>query len=225
MSGIPGYPPIDMRAMTEYKPEYSWNYEIGFKGELIRNILSAELALFYIDINDMQLIRTNQAGRTISNVGKSKNKGFDLTLRANVTHELILGANYGYTEAKFDDYVKSSDEDYSGNYAPYVPRQTFSLYGTYVKMFDEKFIDRLSFHAQYNGSGKIYWTEANDIEQGFYGLLNVKVGITKGICTLNLWTKNALNRNYNTFYFEMNRKGYLQQGKPVTFGADLALTF
>ncbi|MDR3060861.1 MAG: TonB-dependent receptor [Dysgonamonadaceae bacterium] len=225
MSGIPNYPPVDMQAMTEYKPEYSWNYEVGFKGELIKNILSAELALFYIHIDDMQLIKINQAGRTISNVGKSKNKGFDVTLRANVTHELILGANYGYTEAKFDNYIKSSTADYSGNYVPYAPRQTYSLYGTYIKMLDGKFIDRLSFHTQYNGAGKIYWTEANDIEQGFYGLLNVKAGITKGICTLNLWTKNALNQDYSTFYFEMNGKGYLQQGKPVTFGADLTLTF
>ena len=225
MSGIPNYPPIDMQAMTEYKPEYSWNYEIGFKGELIKNILSAEIALFYIDIDDMQLIKINQAGRTISNVGKAKNKGFDISLRTNLTRELILGANYGYTEAKFDDYVRSSTLDYSGNYAPYAPRQTFSLYGTYVKMFYDSFIDQLDFHAQYNGAGKIYWTEANNIEQGVYGLLNAKVGITKGICTLNLWTKNALNKNYNTFYFEMSGKGYLQKGKPATFGADLVLTF
>ncbi|MDR1371211.1 MAG: TonB-dependent receptor, partial [Dysgonamonadaceae bacterium] len=184
-----------------------------------------EIALFYIDIDDMQLIRINQAGRTISNVGKSGNKGFDLTLHANVNHNLILGVNYGYTEAKFNDYVKSSTADYSGNYAPYAPRQTFSLYGTYVKIFDEKLIDQLSFHAQYNGSGKIYWTEANDMEQGFYGLLNIKAGITKGICTLNLWAKNVLNQDYNTFYFEMNGKGYLQQGKPLSFGADWTLRF
>ena len=225
MSGIPNYPPIDMRAMTEYKPEYSWNYEIGFKGELIKNILSAEIALFYIDIDDMQLIKINQAGRTISNVGKAQNKGFDVSLRANLTRELILGANYGYTEAKFDDYVRSSTIDYSGNYIPFAPRQTFSLYGTYIKMFYDSFIDRFDFHAQYNGAGKIYWTEANDIEQGFYGLLNTKIGVTKGICTLNLWAKNTLNQDYNTFYFEMSGKAYLQKGKPATFGADLILTF
>jgi outer membrane receptor protein involved in Fe transport len=225
MNEIPGYPAIDMRSMTEYKPEYSWNYEVGFKGELIKNILSAEVALFYIDIDDMQLIKTNQSGRTISNVGKAKNKGFDITLNAGVAPGLVLGVNYGYTEAKFDNYVKSSTADYSGNYIPYAPRQTFSLYGTYVKIFHDSFIDRLNCHAQYNGAGKIYWTEANDVEQGFYGLLNVKFGITKGIFTLNLWTKNALNEDYNTFYFEMLGKGYLQKGKPATFGGDLVLTF
>ncbi len=225
MNQVPNYPPIDMRAMTEYKPEYSWNYEVGFKGELIKNTLSAEVSLFYIDVDDMQLIKINQAGRTISNVGKSKNKGFDITLHANVTKDLIFGVNYGYTEAKFDNYVKSSTADYSGNYVPYAPRQTFSLYGTYVKIFHDSFIDRLNIHAQYNGAGKIYWTEANDVEQGFYGLLNAKVGVSKGIFAVNLWTKNALNEDYNTFYFEMSGKGYLQEGKPATFGADLVLTF
>ncbi len=218
--------PFDLREMTQYKPEYSWNYEIGFKGDIIKNKLSAEVALFYIDVNDMQLTKMATAGRMIANVGKAANKGFDITLQANVLPGLILGTNYGYTNATFKDYKKSATIDYTGKYLPYAPLQTFSLYGTYIKTFvNDSFLDQVSIHAQYNGAGKIYWNEANDAEQDFYGLLNFKVGATKGKCSINLWMKNALNQHYNTFFFEMGNQAYIQQGKPATLGADLVILF
>ncbi len=221
---MPNYTPSDFSQYTTYNPEFSWNYEVGFKGEIIPGFLSTEIALFYINIDDMQLTQFTTAGRKISNVGQATNKGFDINLHASITPEVRTGVNYGYTHAIFDDY-NSGKADYKGNYLPFAPQHTLSVYASYVKNFTNRFIDQFSIHSQYNGAGRIYWTEANNTYEDFYGLLNIKAGVRKGICTLNLWTKNTLNEDYNTFYFEMNGKGYLQQGKPTSFGADLVLTF
>jgi len=217
---------LSVNKATPYNPEYSWTYEAGFKGEIIRNVLSTTVAVFYINIDDMQLTKfiDSGEGRMLANVGKAVNKGIEISLNAKLLTGLYAGINYGYTHATFKDY---SDEktDYSGKFLPYVPQQTVSIYGSYTKKFNNNRIDQFNCYAQYNGAGKIHWTENNDITQNFYGLLNLKAGISKGICSLYVWTKNALDTRYNAFYFESMGNAFLQQGKPFTVGADLRLQF
>ena len=211
---------------TPYNPEYSWTYEAGFKGEIIQDILSTTVAVFYINIDDMQLTKfiDSGEGRMLANVGKAVNKGFEISLNAQLSTGLYTGINYGYTHATFKDYTDEKT-DYSGKQLPYVPQQTMSIYGSYTKKFHNKWINQFNCHAQYNGAGKIYWTENNDIAQHFYGLLNLKAGVTKGVCSLYIWTKNALDKRYNAFYFESMGNAFLQQGKPFTMGAELRLQF
>ncbi len=217
---------ISVKEATEYDPEYSWNYELGFKGEIIKDIFSATVSLFYIDVDDMQLTKfvPGGEGRMLTNVGKAVNKGFEIEMNAKVTTGLYAGVGYGYTHATFKDY-KYENVDYSGKYLPYVPQQTLSVYGSYSKTFKNIWIDKLKIDAQYNAAGKIYWTEANDISQDFYGLLNLKAGVTKKIVTLNIWSKNLLDTDYNAFYFESFGNSFFQRGKPLTFGADLIVAF
>ena len=211
---------------ASYKSEYSWNYEVGFKGELIKDMLFASIALYYINTDNMQLTKfiDSGEGRMLANVGKAVNKGVELNLNAKLTTELFAGASYGFTHATFDNY-NDDLHNYSGNYLPYVPQQTFSVHGSYLKKIDNSFIDSFSCHAQYNGAGKIYWTEANDISQNFYGTLDLKAGVGKDFLSLNVWAKNLLDANYNAFYFESMQKAFFQKGRPLTFGADLVLSF
>lgn len=86
-------------------------------------------------------------------------------------------------------------------------------------------IDRFNIQAQYNGAGKIYWTEANDVSQDFYGLLHLKAGVTKGIVGMNVWTKNTLNAGYTAFYFETEAHHLAQKGSPFQIGVDLTVAF
>jgi hypothetical protein len=61
--------------------------------------------------------------------------------------------------------------------------------------------------------------------QNFYGLLNIKAGVSKGIFKLNLWTKNTLNTNYAAFYFKTGGKEFAQRGAPFQMGVDLSVAF
>ncbi len=219
-------PSTPIKDVVSYKPEISWNYEIGFKGELIKNVLWTDLALFYIDVKDMQLTKfvNSGAGRMLTNAGNAVNKGVDVSVNVRVLPELNLGANYGYVHATFKDYDDGTN-DYSGKYIPFAPQQTFSVYGSYIKTFSNKIIDRVNIQAQYNGAGKIYWTPANDIAQDVYGLLNFRAGFSKSIFTLDFWMKNALDTSYDAFYFESMNNSFVQKGKPMQLGADLIVRF
>jgi outer membrane receptor protein involved in Fe transport len=214
-------------------PEYSWNYECGFKGEIIKDALHAEAAIFYIDVRDVQITQFVESGqgRLLKNAGRAQSIGFDLGLTAHLMENLMLSANYGYAHATLKDYktgeVGEIEEiDYSGNFIPFAPQNTFSLSAGYSsRLRNNRIIDRFNIHAQYNGAGKIYWTEANDVFQNFYGLLNLKAGLSKSIFKLDIWTRNTLNTDYASFYFKTGEQELAQKGAPFQVGVDLTVMF
>jgi hypothetical protein len=132
--------------------------------------------------------------------------------------------NYGFTRATFNDY-ETGEESFKGKVIPFAPQNTLSIGLVYNKLFVNKFIDRFNIQAQYNAAGKIYWTEVNDIYQNFYGILNSKATLNKGIFELGIWTNNTLNTGYAAFYFESLNRSLAQKGRPFTMGADLSIRF
>ncbi|WP_102408046.1 TonB-dependent receptor [Parabacteroides bouchesdurhonensis] len=232
MSGIINNPePPAVSDVASYKPEHSWNYEAGIRSELIKNRLNAELTLFYMDIRDIQLttFAENGSGRMITNGGKANSYGVELSLRSRIVNGLTADVNYGFTRATFRDYMYAekdgSKTDLKNNFIPYTPRHTVSAGIQYIKLFRNKFIDQFSASAQFTGAGKIFWTEKNDIHQPFYGILNAKTGVRKGIVSMNVWSRNITNTDYQAFYFESFNKSFIQKGKPFQIGGEIAVAF
>ncbi|MDD4515008.1 TonB-dependent receptor [Massilibacteroides sp.] len=218
--------PMPIDSIASYKPEQSWNYEAGIRSELIENVLKAELTLFYMDIKDIQLTQfvASGHGRILTNAGKAKSYGAELSVQANLLPGLNADVNYGYTHATFRNY-NDGQNDFKGHYVPYTPRHTFSLGLNYNKLFTSGWIDQLFASAQYGGAGKIYWTEQNDISQSLYGTLNMKFGFRKGNIRVDLWGRNLTDKDYSVFYFSSRNNSFLQQGKPVQFGAEITWVF
>jgi outer membrane receptor protein involved in Fe transport len=73
------------------------------------------------------------------------------------------------------------------------------------------------------GTGKIYWDEANSLYQQFYHTVNAKVGIVKNNFEVEIWGKNLLNTDYNTFYFESFGNRFFQKSKPLQCGMTLKM--
>lgn len=227
--------PMPLEEVAAYKPEFSWNYEAGIRSELIDNRLNAELTLFYMDIRDVQLTKFVDSGngRILTNAGKAQSYGAELSLRARIADGLTADLNYGYTHATFRNYINEEQEkdgqivktDCEGNYIPYTPRHTLSLGLQYSKVLRGCWFDQFIASAQFSGAGKIFWTERNDIYQDFYGLLNAKVGVRKGIVNVNVWSKNITNTKYSAFYFESFHNPFIQLGKPFQIGAEIAVAF
>ena len=226
--------PSAVADVASYKPEHSWNYELGVRSELIKNRLNAELTLFYMDIRDIQLTRfaQNGSGRMITNGGKANSYGVEIGLHGQITNDLTADVNYGFTRATFRDYKyedkvngKIVEIDCKDNFIPYTPRHTVSAGLQYTKLLRNKFIDQFMVALQYTGAGKIFWTEKNDINQPFYGTLNGKAGIRKGIVNLNVWSRNITNTDYQAFYFESFNNSFIQKGKPFQIGAEIIVSF
>ena len=214
---------LSVKEAASYKPEYSWNYELGFKGELIKNFLFAELAGYYIDVKDIQLTQFVESGqgRIINNAASAESFGGEISLTAPLSNNFSLTANYGYTHATF----KNDTLGYNGNHVPFAPQNTLSLSAVYNKKLNKKWIDNLNVQTWYNSAGRIYWTETNMVYQNFYGVLNAKASFSKSYFSLAFWMKNILNEEYAAFYVESMGRGLSQKGKPMQCGIDLNFRF
>lgn len=211
---------------ASYSPEYTWNYEIGYKQSLLNGKISSELALFYIDWRDQQVYQTisTGTGSMLRNAGHSTSKGVEASLYFNPIHLLNIGLNYGYTYAKFDDYQKSDEVSYSGNYIPFVPKNTLGINADYsIYRGREKFINNILFGASYMGQGSIYWDDANAIKEDYYGILNARVEFSTKLFSLELWGRNLTNQKYYAFEFSSLGNEYVQQGLPLNAGVTIKI--
>jgi outer membrane receptor protein involved in Fe transport len=225
--------PEPVEKVAAYRPEQSWNYELGVRSEDLGQGLSSELTLFYADVRDMQITRFVESGngRILTNAGRARSLGVELSLRARFG-DLSTELNYGFTHATFLDYVHEKKSggaiirtDCKGKDIPYIPSHTLNVGLQYAKLIRRWRIDQFTASAQFSGLGPIQWTELNDVKQSFYGLLNVRAGIRKGIVRLDFWGRNLARASYSAFYFESLGQPYIQKGKPLSLGVDLSVSF
>ena len=222
----PGENP-DAKSAVEYKPEYTWSYELGTHLSLFEGKLQADLAAFYMQTYDQQLSQMAESGlgRITVNAGESESYGVEANLVASINRHLQLNASYGYTKATFVKYNAGENEDYSGNYVPFVPMHTLNVGGSYAFYFNNSWAQSLTFGANVSGAGKIYWTEANNASQDFYATLNGYVSLKTKAVQIDLWGRNLTDNEFTTFYFESMGRGFEQRCKPMQVGVDVRLHF
>ena len=212
---------------VEYKPEYTWSYELGTHLSLFDGKLQADLAAFYMQTYDQQLSQMAESGlgRITVNAGESESYGVEANLVAKFNKHLQLNASYGYTHATFVKYNAGENEDYSGNYVPFVPMHTLNLGGSYTFHFKDSWAKSLILGANMTGAGKIYWTEANHVSQDFYATLNGYISLQTKAVQIDLWGRNLTDNEYTTFYFESMGRGFEQRCKPFQMGVDVKFHF
>lgn len=220
-------PSAQLKEDFSYNPEHSWSYEVGAKAGCFGNLIHTDVSLFYINWEDQQISQTQPDGKgyILRNAGKSVSKGVEATLHINPFKSLSFHANYGFTYATFKHYEKDAITNYNGKYLPMVPKHTLSLSGDYSLYFDNsRFLDKVTFNAQYKGLGRIYWKEENDASQSFYGLFDGRVSFVRKQVSLDFWMKNITNKKYVSYYF-FTSKAYAQEGKPFACGVNVNVTF
>lgn len=224
-----------------YKPEESWNFEIGTHFSLFDGRLRADFATFFIDIHNQQVARYSDAGfgRMMVNAGHSHSCGLELALTGLLDisgHDLSLTGSYGYTHSEFKRYDEGEDKgvsrNYKGNIVPFAPEHQMALAADYQLLRSKKrhadsgwTFRQLIIGANVTGQGRVYWTEDNRYSQPFYALVGVHTGIDFGKMTVNLWVKNLFNHRYVPFFFESMSKGFAQISMPRQAGVDVRLRF
>lgn len=214
-----------------YKPEYSWNYELGVHYNSFSGAFGGNAALYYINCTDQQITvfpEGTTTGRMMTNAGKSRSFGIEMAAWYYPVNDLKLSASYGYTNAKFTKY-NNGQKDYEGNYVPNVPQNMVSADANYTLRNVCSVFDNLSFNVSWNGTGKIYWDEDNEVSQKFYSLLNASIIFEKRLTgygfNLEIWGKNIADTPYNAYYFVSMNNPFFAKGKPARWGATLSFEF
>lgn len=219
-----------------YKPETSWNYEVGTHLNLFENILHFDFDAFYMKVHNQQLsvMAGNYGfGRMMVNAGKSHSCGVEVALRGlALDGNLDWMVNYGYTRAVFDEYMDGDGADavsYEHKRVPYVPMHTLAGMADYRIDVVSGCLRSITLGANVCAQGKIYWDNTNSYAQRFYAVLGAHADADFGKIQLGIWAKNLTNANYNTFAVDnaaTGRKEYFaQRGIPFLCGAELRIHF
>ena len=105
-----------IRETISYKPEESWNYEVGTHLNLADGLLQADAALFWMQIRNQQLsvMAPGGFGRMMENAGRTNSRGAELSLRGTSRNRrLTWSASYAFTYATFSEYTDSLDNSSS----------------------------------------------------------------------------------------------------------------
>lgn len=219
-----------------YKPEVSWNYEVGSHLNLFNHALHLDFSAFYMKVKNQQLsvMAGNYGfGRMMVNAGKSHSCGIEAALRGQLANGNIdWMLNYGYTHAVFDEYTDGEGEkavSYKDKKVPYVPMHTLSAMADYRIAFNSNLLRNMVFGMNVNMQGKTYWDNSNTYSQDIYAVLGGHIAFDFGIMQLNIWGKNLTDTNYNTFAVDNaatgKREYFAQRGNPFQCGVDLSFRF
>lgn len=216
----------DVDDIVGYKPESSWNYEMGAHLSFPQPSLTVDISVFYIDCRDQQLTMFpdgTTTGRIMTNAGHTRSFGGEVSLEWTGPEGFSANASYGYTNARFIDFFDGR-ENYKGKRLPYVPSNTLFLQALYSIELNGRFANTLEFDVNLRGTGDIEWNEANTLRQPMYFLLGSGITLTATRWQLQLWGKNLTNTRYHTFYFMSMGNEFMQRGKPLTAGVTLRVT-
>ncbi|UZJ40542.1 TonB-dependent receptor [Prosthecochloris sp. SCSIO W1101] len=202
---------------SAFKPEFTWNYELGTKTSWLDGRLQVNVALFYIDWSDMQVEIMTEGGTSfwLDNAAKATSKGAELELFALPVTGLELIAGAAYTDASYDDY-RRGPEMFDGKKVIDSPEFTLNLGGTY------RFGGGFMVNAIYNHFGEIYFDPANTRSQENYGLLSAKIGYETEDLDVYFYGRNLFDKEYATRAFEVNDTWYGRAGEPRTFGVTVS---
>ena len=217
----------DINDIVGYKPEKAWNYEIGGHFESANRRVRGDLALFYIDCRDRQMTifpDGTTTGRIMTNAGKTRSVGAEVSLGVNFTDNLGMNLSYGYCDARFVRY-NDGKADYKDKHVPYCPQHTLFAQAFYTYNFKggSDWAQSITLDASLKGTGEIYWNEANTQRQPFYALLGSSITLAGKHYSLQLWGQNLTGTRYNTFYFVSISHEFLQRGRGRMLGATLRI--
>lgn len=223
-----------------YKPETSWNYELGTHLNLLGGKLHADLSAYLMQIRNQQLavMAANYGyGRMMVNAGRSRSMGVEAALRGSaVTDRLQWAATYSFTHSTFRKYTEETGRgdalsvvDYRGKRVPFIPCHAFSGQADWLFPVAQcGFLRSVTVGANITGCGQTWWDAANTVSQKVYAVLGAHVALSLGrLVTVNLWGRNLTDTRYATFLVNSSVDGvsrsFAQRGNPLQVGIDLSI--
>jgi iron complex outermembrane receptor protein len=216
--GFQGEAPTAAEALVPFAPEKQKTYEVGAKTTSADGRLQMNAALFYNDIQDMQISRfTGTPGLSvIRNAGKAKTSGLEFEASYRPVDALRLQLGYGYLHGKYDTYMEAAAvgqpiSNVASNRAfPHAPKHTLTFtadarlgqtgFGLWRAIADYSYTSsQYSYPYQLSPVDPTKATADNTKVNG-YGLLNLRLALSRiplggpGSADMALWVKNVTNK-------------------------------
>jgi iron complex outermembrane receptor protein len=210
------------------------SYDLGFK-TAIHQRLWVDAGLFYYDYLNFQTSAwvadpsTGEFNYIVKDGGKASSYGAELNMKYSVLKGLQLFGNYAFIHATFaESDVDGAKQNYAGNMFRLTPEHSFAA-GLNARIDIGKYIYLFAVPS-YSYQTKIFFEDANTpgLEQGGYGLLNLRAGIGYKNIILSFYVFNLLGQEY---IISAGNTGSLFgdptqiPGAPAMFGTKLSWKF
>lgn len=212
-----------------YNPEFSDNYEVGYKAGWLGQKLFTNLTFFYTDWNDMQVTAfgNNPAETGIRNTGNAAVKGIELEITTVPVKGLSIDYHFSYNHGRYTKLTKpdvntGTEINLKGNWLIMQPEFVSMLAAQYSANLTEKVKGMI--RGEWNVMGKHYLNIDNTVVQNPYSLFNAKAGISYNKIELQFWARNIFNERYLSFVYPSGAP-YTMLGFPATFGAGIITKF
>ena len=222
--------------LRPFDAELLWNYEAGFKGALLQDRLQLQLALFYMDRDDVQInsstvrMRSDGSAEFIQYTGNAAagfNRGLELNVQWLSNERVTVHGSLGLLDSEYADFINSAGADLDGRQQAHAPDWQYSLGSNLFLLPD------LTLNLNLQGSDGFYFSDSHGVRSDTYHLFNASLSWQWRQATLRLWGRNLLEDDYQVrgFYFGNDPreayapKGYTQLGEPQRVGLSLDLEF
>ena len=227
--GFQGAPSTLAVAQRIIDPESAVAYELGFKSQWLEDRLRLNLAAFYTDYQDLQVVQF----QTIDNFGQFQTdnaasatlQGLEFEFDAYLSSALTLSGSYAYLDATYDSFDDLDGRDFTGNHLRQAPKHTATLALHY-----EIPLPRGSLHlnADYRYQSKSFREPDNSItQQPAYQLVDTSLSYraSNNRWEAKLWAKNALDELYIAHLYVLGGNDYANFGTPRTYGITLSMNY
>jgi iron complex outermembrane receptor protein len=225
-----GFNPASPAGAEAYDQEHSWNYEGGVKSSAANGRVTASLAAFRIDWQDLQVNVPNPqvpAQFFIANAAGATNTGVEVELSARPATGLDLFAGFGVTHARFNAGSVSNGVNVAGNKLANAPDHTIDAGVQYSHAMTgaASLVVRVDV-AHY---GEFQYDDANTLGQSAYTLTNLRLGVRGARLFGEAFVRNAFDTRYVPVAFPypgLAASGFVgENGAPRTFGVRVGATF
>jgi outer membrane receptor protein involved in Fe transport len=223
---VPGAPP---GLPQSFGSDSTLNYEVGFKGALGDNLLTVDLAAFYIDWKNVQVLTGVIVGgnqfTVTGNVGKAVSKGFEWGFELRPAKGLKLSAIGAYTDATFTRAAPAIGA-LDGDNLPYVADLTSTIGFDY----------EVPLSGSWDGFVAGSWSYTGNRVSDFpfkaklpgFSTFDAQIGVRSGKYSIELFAKNLSDERGITNYVPLGATGgvgTLGIVRPRTIGIRLAADF
>ena len=222
--------------LREFAAELLWNYELGFKGLTFDDKLNTQVAVFYMDRDDVQIssstLRLRADGSTafieyVGNAAAGSNYGLEVTSRWLGSDDWSVYGSLGLLQSEYRNFVNSTGDNLDGREQAQAPNYQFTLGA------DVSITPRILLNLNIQGRGEFYFSDSHGVQSDAYELINASLNYAGDQYSVTLWGRNLTDEDYfvRGFYFGNDprdgytAKGYTQLGEPMRFGLTVSVGF
>ena len=223
-----------------FGPEDLKAVEVGVKTSPDRR-LSANVAVFYYDYSDQQVMTVADNFNITANAASSELYGLDADLAALVTDDFTLTAGLALLHAEYDHYPDAvvlepqigADcrcgnanvvIDASGYRQPRSPKWTLGLTADYTHDFG---FGPLGFSATAYHSDEFYWDSNQRIREPAYTTVSARASWQPADSRfrLSLWGRNLTDEQHSRAIFLLETYDGISYARPRTYGVGVEYSF